>query len=266
MQYSFPDEFPEKSRRALRAEEIRGGRDLEQAKKVGRVSKLRDLLIGFILRMFIVFVREASELAHQGIWSTDRLESESLQFLHHCTVSVRYDRGHDRFGNQVGDMVSEWGNMLPDVERAFKKSPQWHEYEGILLELAVSPAESPAMRAVEALGVSELPAPAKAGTTARETPEPSGTRKAKKPVRRNKKYRVIDKALEEFAESKPRTQQEVFQWLEGRHVVLPPAEPFMDARGWMAGFRQHPGAARAWLSKRWAELDLAPLPRGPKTK
>jgi hypothetical protein len=259
MEYPFPDEFPEKSRRALRAEEIRGGRDLEQAKTVGPPSRLRDLLVGFILRIFIVFVREASELAHQGIWSTDRLQSESLQFLHHCTASVRYDRGQDRFGNQVGDMVSHWGSILPDVERAFKKSPQWQEYEDILLELAVSPGE-------EALGVSELPAPAKAGTSARETPEPAGTRKAKKPVRRNNKYRVIDKALEEFAASRPRTQEEVFEWLEGRHVVLPPAEPFMDGRGWMAGFRQHPEAARAWLSKRWAELDLPPFPRGPKKK
>jgi hypothetical protein len=266
MQYPFPDEFPEKSRRVLLAEEIRGGRDLEKAKKEGGVSKLRDLLIGFILRMFIVFVREASELAHQGIWSAGRLESESLQFLHHCTVTVRYERGHDKYGNQIGEMISHWGSIEPDVERAFQKSPLWQEYEDILLELAIAPAEPPAMRAVEALGVSAPPAAAEqnAGTTAHEAPEPRGSRKAKKPVRRNQKYIVIDKALQELAESRPRTQEEVFQSLEGRHVVLPPAEPFMAARGWMAGFRQHPEAARAWLSKRWAELNLATLPRGPK--
>ena len=52
-------------------------------------------------------------------------------------------------------------------------------------------------------------------------------------------------------------QEEVFQSLEGRHVVTPLAEPFMAARGWMAGFHQQPAAARAWLSKRWAELNLA---------
>jgi hypothetical protein len=216
--------------------------------------------------MFIVFVREASELAHQRIWSAGRLESESLQFLHHCTVSVRYERGYDRYGNPVSEMVSHWGSILPEVERAFKKSPLWQEYEDILLELAVAPAAPPAMRAVEALGVEDPLAPAKknAGTAAHEAPESRGNRKSKKPVRRNQKYRVIDEALQELAESRPCTQEEVFQSLEGRHVVLPPAEPFIAARGWMAGFRQHPGAARAWLSKRWAVLNLDRLPRGPK--
>ena len=131
--------------------------------------------------------------------------------------------------------------------------------------VAVAPGEPPAMRAVEALGVSEQTALAdKNAATAYEAPEPRGARKAKKPVRRSQKYRVIDKALQEIAESRPRTQEEVFQALEGRSVGFPPAQPFMAARGWMAGFRQHPTAARAWLSKRWAELNLEPLPRGPK--
>ena len=78
------------------------------------------------------------------------------------------------------------------------------------------------------------------------------------------KYKVIDEALRKIAESLPRTQEEVFQSLEGRHVVIPPAEPFVTARGWIAGFRRDAAAARAWLSKRRAELDLSPLPRGPK--
>lgn len=90
------------------------------------------------------------------------------------------------------------------------------------------------------------------------------SRKAKKLVRRNQSYRVIDRALKEIAESRPNTQIEVFQWLDGRHVVIPLAEPFMAARGWMAGFQRDAPAARTWLSKRWAELNLLRLPRGPK--
>ena len=50
MQYPFPDEFPEKSRRTLLAEEIRGATDLEKAQKESAVSKSQELLIGFILR------------------------------------------------------------------------------------------------------------------------------------------------------------------------------------------------------------------------
>jgi hypothetical protein len=97
-----------------------------------------------------------------------------------------------------------------------------------------------------------------------EAQGPKGGRKTKKPVRRNQKYKVIDQALQEIAESRPSTQEAVFQSLDGRHVVIPPAEPFMAARGWIAGSRRDAAAARAWLSKRWAELDLPPLPRGPK--
>ena len=93
---------------------------------------------------------------------------------------------------------------------------------------------------------------------------PQERRKTEKPARRNQKYEVIDKALREIAESRPSTQEEVFQSLDGRHVVTPPAEPFLTARGWMAGFRRDAAAARSWLSKRWTELNLSPLPRGPK--
>ena len=135
MQYPFPDEFPEKSRCTLLAEEIRGATELEKAKKESAVSKSQELLIGYILRVFIVFVREASKLTHQGIWSAGRLESESLQFLHYFTVSARYERGYDKHGHQIGEMISHWGSILPDVERAFQKSPLWQEYEGILLEV-----------------------------------------------------------------------------------------------------------------------------------
>jgi len=91
-----------------------------------------------------------------------------------------------------------------------------------------------------------------------------GHRNGRKPARRNPKYKMIDATLKEIAESRPSTQEEVFQSLDGRHVVIPPAEPFKAAHGWIAGFHGDAAAARAWLSKRWAELNLPPLPRGPK--
>jgi hypothetical protein len=140
--------------------------------------------------------------------------------------------------------------------------------EDLRLLMLAMPAEAPS--AIPEHAVVDVPGPLapaakNAGITAHEA-GPRETPKAKKPVRRNQKYRVIDEVLKKLAESRPRTQEEVFQSLEARHVVVPPAEPFMGARGWMAGFRQDPGSARAWLSKRWAELNLATLPRGPKKK
>ena len=41
---------------------------------------------------------------------------------------------------------------------------------------------------------------------------------------------------------------------------VPPAEPFVSRARMDRGFRRDKAAARAWLSKRWAELSL-PLPR-----
>jgi hypothetical protein len=54
--------------------------------------------------------------------------------------------------------------------------------------------------------------------------------------------------------------------LDTWNVPVPPAEPFVTARGWTAGFVRKPGAARAWLSKRWKDLKLRGLPKGPKNE
>jgi hypothetical protein len=104
------------------------------------------------------------------------------------------------------------------------------------------------------------------GEGAKEAQELRKDRNGKTLTRRNPKYKVIDEALKEIAESQPRTQEEVFQSLEGRHVVIPACEPFVTARGWMAGFRRNESLARQWLSKRWAELHLPSFLRGPKRK
>jgi hypothetical protein len=106
-------------------------------------------------------------------------------------------------------------------------------------------------------------------STDQSAPQPargvSPPAQAKKPGRRNQKYKAIDQALQKIAESHPRTQEAVFSALEGR-VGYPPAEPFESARGWMAGFGRDPRAARAWLSKRWGKLDLPAFARGPKKR
>jgi hypothetical protein len=122
--------------------------------------------------------------------------------------------------------------------------------------------EMPSLHDKSAMGKSAM-GTKNAGTTAlSQGLEESRSRK--RPVRRNQRYKKIDDALQEIADSRPRTQEAVFQSLDDRDVVLPAAEPFMSMRGWIAGFSRNKSAARAWLSKRWTELYLPPLPRGPK--
>jgi hypothetical protein len=95
--------------------------------------------------------------------------------------------------------------------------------------------------------------------------EPSTQGRTKNlPNRGNQIYEQIDRAIRKIADSRPQTQEEVFQSLDDRDVPIPLAKPFLSAHGWIAGFRKNPADARSWLSKRWKKLGLPRFPRGPK--
>jgi hypothetical protein len=127
MEYPFPPELPQKSRNLVLAEGIRAARDFERAKQESRLSSaVEGLLRNYILRGFIVFVREAGELGRQRLWAAARVESESREFLRGCTILVRREEGYDGSRNRLGEMVSHWdGTILPDVQRGFEQSPEW---------------------------------------------------------------------------------------------------------------------------------------------
>ena len=83
----------------------------------------------------------------------------------------------------------------------------------------------------------------------------SSARKAKS-GRRNPNYEMIDKALREIDQARPRNQQEVFRMLDSRHIPLPLAAPFRGGKGWLVAFQKDEHAARVWLSKAWSRLSL----------
>jgi len=137
MEDLYPDEFPQTSRGRLSRERIRATRDFDSAKEqVHSPSKIENLLLKYVLRVFIVFVGEARALCDQGLWTADRLESESLTFLRRFTVDARFEKGYERSGSRLREVVSHWGDLLPAVQFAFERSPEWQELQGILLEVA----------------------------------------------------------------------------------------------------------------------------------
>lgn len=89
-------------------------------------------------------------------------------------------------------------------------------------------------------------------------------RTVKKPVRRNAKYELIDKALREISEAHPKNHAEVFRILDDREILLPNRKSFKTAGGWTRGFQRNPHEASAWLSTAWKRLGLAAFARGPK--
>jgi hypothetical protein len=140
MEYPYRKEFPEGSRHRIRVEEIMAGRDFERAKQDAPPhADVEDLLRTYILRVFLVFVKEGSELVRTGAWGIVDLESESLEFLRHFALVARDERGYRKDGSRVPEMHSHYyGHLLDDVERAFRKSPLWQNYEQILLETAAA--------------------------------------------------------------------------------------------------------------------------------
>jgi hypothetical protein len=139
MQYPYPAEFPQTSQARVSAESVRAARDFEEAKGAAHnYLEIEALLRSYILRVFLAFVREARELGCQGLWTADRLESESREFLRQCTIEAWHEKGYDRSGHRLPDaMASNWGGSIrPDILRAFERSPEWKGFQDILLEVA----------------------------------------------------------------------------------------------------------------------------------
>lgn len=134
----FPEEFSQKAISAVIREELIAGRDFETAKqRVDNLSGVEELLRTYILRVFLLFVREGGDLVRQGIWSLDGLQRQSLEFLRKLTIRAGLERGYDKNGRPVREMVSRWsGGLLMAVRQEFRKSTLWHEFEGLLIELA----------------------------------------------------------------------------------------------------------------------------------
>jgi hypothetical protein len=86
----------------------------------------------------------------------------------------------------------------------------------------------------------------------------------RKPAPRDPRYEQIDKALREIAQARPKNHEEVFRLLHERSIPLPRAAPFVGAKGWLAAFHKDKHAARVWLSKAWARLNLESFLRGQK--
>jgi hypothetical protein len=93
-------------------------------------------------RVFAAFWREACELGKQGTWCVDRIRSEVDEFLRVFIIDAHHEEGRDRSGREFRAMTYNWnGSLLPEVERYFYGSEEWHQYEAALLAVAEKQAE-----------------------------------------------------------------------------------------------------------------------------
>jgi hypothetical protein len=236
------------------------------------------LLQQYIAKVFFVFAQQACRAGAEGLWSGERMRSETDEFLHHLIVAAYYEKSPS---------TNRLEFFEPDVKQKIKESDDWLRYQQTLAAIAQGQAAAdrevadgqadpgkdksqldqvePAVLEVSA----EEQTPV--GSSAQAISPPGSERAlkgsssglARKTVRRNSKYEEIDKTLRSIAESRPTSHEEVFRALDGR-AHLPNAKPFLGAAGWFDAFRRNKVAARAWLSKAWSRLNLPAFPRGPK--
>jgi Uri superfamily endonuclease len=131
----YPKDFPPESRAAVAAEKLRAARDFDQMlEDLRRSADIGEQVRKYILRQFLVFVREASKLGKRGIWHVDHLQNAAMEFLRRATIDAVYDKGGGRLH---GEWVSHFdGSLNSEIKRHFEKSSEWRQYEDMLLQVA----------------------------------------------------------------------------------------------------------------------------------
>jgi hypothetical protein len=139
----YPHEFSAEARARMEAERIKAHRDLErwqQDKPPSDWTRHRWDHFAFnvyILRVFLAFGREACELGNLGTWAVDRIRSEAEEFLGSFTIEAYDVDGHDRCGRMFSEMTDNRNeSLLPAVDRWFRSSDEWRQFETELLAVA----------------------------------------------------------------------------------------------------------------------------------
>ncbi len=146
----YPREFSQDAKDRVEKAKIRASRELLPAIRYD--FKDEDLAVRCIMQIFLAFAREASALRSGLGWSLDRVQREAEEFLRKLTIKVTFAKfpGCDRV------WISNWnGSIQPELDRRFKTSPEWMEYEELLL---ADDAQKPASK--QSAGTAEQSRPA----------------------------------------------------------------------------------------------------------
>lgn len=203
----------------------------------GAFEKSLDADSAAVTSMRQAFDGIARVLAEAGILTEDLLRKDVPLLVWDSAIAAGWWRlasetSQDIFPEHIGHYWA-WRDDSRDWSELFRA--QAGEWEATLLVASsLEKPKAPALSEAQELRTSPLP--------------------VRKPARRNAKNKHIDSKLQEMAKMRPRNHEDVFRALEGR-IRHPQAEPFVSARGWLAGFQRNPHAARSWLSKAWSRLE-----------
>jgi hypothetical protein len=169
----YRSEFPRAARARVEAATLRAYDALEQNVRGMEPWRRVDPFIRCVLQVFIAFVREGYEFGKKSnhrAWTDRELEQRCRDFLLWTVVEAWEDKAKD-LGIRKMFSSGGWGYSISDDDRRrIEKSPEWKQYQELLLEAFDASARAADCR---------LPQPEKAGGTAPKTDqsietEPSG--------------------------------------------------------------------------------------------
>ena len=134
----YPSEFPHDARARVEAETLRAYAALEQDVR-GIESWRRDVpFIRCVMRVFIAFAREACEFGKKSnhrAWSDRELDQRCRDFLLEIVIDAWEHKAKDLGIRKMFSSTHNWGYSLDDdARRKIEKSPEWKEYQELLLD------------------------------------------------------------------------------------------------------------------------------------
>jgi hypothetical protein len=122
----YPREFTGEARNRVEAARLKAARDFEDRRNQapsshwGPTAEDEKNLRGYILAVFLAFMREACKIGWQGVWALDKIRRECQEFLRLATIEAYYEKGHDKTGRKLREMTSHLnGGILPEVQMEF---------------------------------------------------------------------------------------------------------------------------------------------------
>ena len=138
----YPREFSPEARARIEAEMVRARRDFrlrraEITSSYGPSAADEENFRQYVLRVFLAFAKEACKLGSLRVWTVDKITPECVEFLRRFTIQAYYEDGHDRNGRRLSSMTSNLnGSLLEAVERQYRGSEEWRQFEDALLAVA----------------------------------------------------------------------------------------------------------------------------------
>jgi transcriptional regulator with XRE-family HTH domain len=124
----YPREFSLEARDRIEREKIRASRELLPTGPYAFEDQ--ELAVRCIMRIFLAFAKEACALRTEHGWTLDRVQREADEFLRRLTITVVFAKFPGLEGYWINNLN---GSILSDVEHRFKVSPEWAQYEELLL-------------------------------------------------------------------------------------------------------------------------------------